>query len=113
MRRAAKVDGNQSAIVQALERMGLSVRSTAALGDGFPDLVIFSPRVQLTLLAEVKEAKGSFTGAQLMFYRSWSGPVYVLRAVTDAIYIANGDERFVERWEGGLHYDARPVAVPR
>jgi Holliday junction resolvase len=39
MRRAAKVDGNHGEIVDGLRAHGVWVRSTAALGNGFPDAI--------------------------------------------------------------------------
>lgn len=39
MRRAAKVDGNQELIVTGLRRLGVWAHSTAALGNGFPDVL--------------------------------------------------------------------------
>lgn len=39
MRRAAKVDGNHSEVVDALRRAGIAVRSMAGVGQGFPDLL--------------------------------------------------------------------------
>ena len=39
-RRAAKIDGNQGDIVIALEAVGASVQSLAAVGNGCPDLLV-------------------------------------------------------------------------
>ena len=40
MRRAARIDANQPAIVAALKTVGCTVRSLAAVGDDFPDLIV-------------------------------------------------------------------------
>lgn len=40
MRRAARVDANQDAIVTALRAAGASVQSLAAIGKGCPDLLV-------------------------------------------------------------------------
>ena len=40
MRRAARIDANQDAIVSALRAAGASVQSLAAVGQGVPDLVV-------------------------------------------------------------------------
>jgi hypothetical protein len=40
MRRAAKVDANQTEIVQALRQIGAVVQSLAAVGNGCPDLLV-------------------------------------------------------------------------
>ena len=41
MRRAARIDDNQIAIVKALRKAGCSVLSLAAVGNGCPDLLVF------------------------------------------------------------------------
>jgi len=56
MRYAAKVDANQSEIVRALRQVGAAVQSLAAVGGGFPDLLVFF-RSRLYLL-EVKNLQG-------------------------------------------------------
>jgi hypothetical protein len=53
MRRRAKVDANQSLIVDALRERGWFVHSTAQLGRGFPDLLI--GRKGVLRLVEVKD----------------------------------------------------------
>ena len=53
MRRAARTDQNHSQIVAALRALGWLVKSTAAVGDGFPDLVI--AKQGRVLLLEVKD----------------------------------------------------------
>lgn len=40
MRRAARTDANQTAIVEALRKCGASVQSLAAVGKGVPDLLV-------------------------------------------------------------------------
>ena len=52
MRRAAHVDANQPAIVQALLEAGYTVQSLAGVGCGCPDLVVGARR--LNVLLEVK-----------------------------------------------------------
>lgn len=49
MRTAARVDENQPAIVQALERIGARVLHLHTLGKGAPDLLVVSP-AQMSLL---------------------------------------------------------------
>ena len=39
-RRAAKIDKNQPAIVEALRKAGASVQTLAAVGEGCPDLLV-------------------------------------------------------------------------
>lgn len=76
MRRAAKVDANQPAIVQALRNAGASVQSLAAIGDGCPDLLV--GYASKTALLEIKDgskvpsARG-LTPDQLDWHANWHG----------------------------------------
>lgn len=54
MRRAPRLDANHLEVVRALRAAGCAVWSTAALGGGFPDLVVFHVRCGVRLL-EVKD----------------------------------------------------------
>jgi hypothetical protein len=56
MRRAAKIDANQTAIVDALRAAGATVQSLATVGGGVPDLLV-GVRGK-TYLLEVKTPKG-------------------------------------------------------
>ncbi len=55
MRRAAKVDANQPAIVAGLRKVGYLVQSLAALGDGVADLLVYDKIVKRFTLLEVKD----------------------------------------------------------
>ena len=75
MRRAARIDENQPAIVKALRKAGAVVHSTAQLGKGFPDLVVGYGR-KLFLL-EVKDGSKSKSSRKLTedeekFHKIWS-----------------------------------------
>lgn len=76
MRRAARVDANQDAVVCALRAAGAVVYSLAAVGDGIPDLLVaFKGQ---TLLMEVKDgskvkSKQKLKPAQVEFFRTWIG----------------------------------------
>lgn len=85
MRRAARVDDNQADIVEALVRAGIWVQSTAALGNGFPDLITCHRRV--FRLLEVKDGRRPPSGRRLTpleerFFAACPGPVHL---VTDPI----------------------------
>ena len=86
MRKAAKVDGNHSVIVDALRTVGFSVRSTAAIGQGFPDVVCgYGGR---TFLVEIKDGSKppsarNLTPDQVKFRDSWKGDYTVLESVED------------------------------
>lgn len=92
MRRAAKRDANEAAIVTALERVGCSV---ARLNDpGVPDLLV--ARHGAMWLLEVKMPAGSkggtsgreLTDEQRRWWAAWRGPVPVIvRSVEEALAV--------------------------
>ena len=57
MRRAARTDANHAEVVAALIRVGCSVQSTAAIGCGFPVLIVFAPALGRLVLLEVKDGE--------------------------------------------------------
>lgn len=82
MRRAARRDNNEDAIVQALRASGWSVAFLS--GAGTPDLVIGRPGA--LLLVEVKAKNGKLTPDQEQWHREWRGakPV-IVRSVDEAL----------------------------
>lgn len=82
-RRAAKKDGNQDEIVEALLENGYIVRSMASAGDGFPDLCVTHPDWGFVRLLEVKNGKrGRLTEGQKKFIADgW--PVDVVRSTLE------------------------------
>ena len=87
MRRAAKIDDNQPAIVAALRKAGCSVRSMAAMGEGFPDLCV-GLRGKSYLL-EIKDGDKSpsrrgLTPEQRTFFATWQGHAQVVNDVSQA-----------------------------
>lgn len=92
MRRAAKVDANQTEIVQALRQAGAVVQSLAAVGNGCPDLLV-GYRNRLFLL-EVKDGSKppsaqKLTPDQVEWHRVWQGHVVVVNGVESAIAAIN------------------------
>lgn len=90
MRRAAKIDANQPEIVRALRQAGASVRSTAALGKGFPDICV-GWRGE-NFLMEVKDggkqpSKRKLTPDEERFAEVWKGQVVVVETVKDALRV--------------------------
>jgi len=79
MRRAAKVDRNQKAIVEAYRERGAGVLSLAPMGKGVPDLLILY--CKRLWLVEVKMPDGTLTEAQQAFFEGW--PVTIVRSVED------------------------------
>lgn len=85
MRRAAKVDGTQTAIVEALRAAGAFVQSTAAVGAGCPDLIA-SHRGKWFVI-ECKEPGGKLTPMQKAWHRDATAPVHLAYSVEDALLI--------------------------
>lgn len=86
MRRAAKIDANQAAIVGALKACGAQVLSLAAVGKGCPDLLVLH-RGRYQLL-EVKDGRRPpserrLTPMQEEFHRDWL--VTVVQSVEAAV----------------------------
>ncbi len=76
MRRAAKIDVNQPAIVDALRKAGATVQSLAAIGKGCPDLLI--GYVGKTALIEVKDGDKAASAQKLRpmqqdWHQNWRG----------------------------------------
>jgi len=80
---AAKVDGNQAEIVEALEKFGWTVISLARLGGGVPDLLC--AKQWRTVLVEVKTASGRLRAVQEGFRIAWPGELWVVRSVDDVL----------------------------
>jgi hypothetical protein len=89
MRRAAKIDANQTQVVLALQAAGATVQSLAAVGQGVPDLLVgFQGK---TLLMEVKDGQKPpsarrLTEDQLKWHGVWrGGPLAVVDGVDAAL----------------------------
>ncbi len=90
MRLAAKIDGNQNEIVDALRAVGATVAITSAVGDGFPDLAVgFRGRSYLVELKDgsLVPSKQLLTAAQKRWHAEWRGDCYVARTAADALSI--------------------------
>ena len=90
MRRAAKVDANQTEIVKALRSVGASVQSLASTGKGCPDLLV-GIRGE-NFLIEVKDgdkvkSARKLTGDQVVWHDSWRGQVSIAENIDDALNI--------------------------
>ncbi len=89
MRRAAKVDATQAAIVKALRDAGCKVLSLAACGKGVPDLLVRRPEIHVPdylCFLEVKNPKGrgtALTPDQVKFHAEW--PVTVVTTPEEAL----------------------------
>ena len=88
MRRAAKVDANQAAIVAVLRQVGASVQPLHAVGGGVPDLLVgYRGR---NWLVEVKDGEKpasarKLTPDQAEWHAAWRGQVAVLKSDEEAL----------------------------
>lgn len=92
MHRAAKVDSNQSEIVQAMRRMGASVQHIHAVGKGCPDIICGFRGVNL--LVEVKDgdkppSKRRLTPDEIEWHDLWRGQVAIVESIDDALALLN------------------------
>lgn len=104
MHRRARVDANQTAIVDVLRRAGRSVAITSSLGHGFPDVVVgwrgtccdhdcSAPehiRGRLCLPVEIKDGELSpsrqrLTPDEAHFHATWRGPIMVVKTMAEAL----------------------------
>ena len=90
MRKAAKIDDNQKAIVNVLRQIGASVQSLAATGKGCPDLLVGYHGINY--LMEVKNgdkvlSKQKLTIDQEHWHSLWRGSVHVVKSVDEALKI--------------------------
>lgn len=88
MRRRARRDSNHAAIRDGLRQLGVWVWDTAALGDGFPDLLVCHQK-QFALL-EVKDgtnipSKRRLTADEADFFASCPGPVFRVHTLDEAL----------------------------
>lgn len=88
MRRAARVDGNQAAIVQRFRECGASVLHLHAVGENAPDLLIGTKGVNV--LVELKTPTGKLRDGQKAFISEWRGAdVWVIRSPDEAQRLVN------------------------
>lgn len=89
MRRAARIDDNQGAIITALRSAGATVQPLHTVGGGVPDLLVGF--MGQTFLYEIKDgakvkSKQALTPDQEAWHAAWTGsPVYIVRDVTGAV----------------------------
>jgi hypothetical protein len=82
MRRAARRDDNENAVVEALLAVGATVHRLDETG--VPDLLVGFRRQ--TFLIEVKGPRGKLTGDQVAWHRGWRGAAaHVVRTPTEAL----------------------------
>lgn len=82
-RYARRTDGNQRAIVDALELLGCKVQSLAAVGGGVPDLAVWRAG-KWTLLEIKRDRAAKLTPAQVEWHKKFAGAATVVRTVEQA-----------------------------
>ena len=83
MRQRAKVDANQSMIVQALRAAGATVTPLHRVGKGCPDLLV--GRDGKNFLLEVKtDLRGKLTPDEKNWHNEWRGKVAVVHDILSA-----------------------------
>ncbi len=88
MRRAAKRDLAEPAIVEALRDAGYWVWCISS--PGFPDLCVGRQGVNRIVLLEVKDGSGELTDAQLKFWQISAGATrFVVRSAEAAVRVAD------------------------
>lgn len=90
MRRAAKVDDNQSTIVKALRDVGATVQTLHAVGQGCPDII--AGYRGINYMIEIKDGSKppsarKLTQDQLDWHAGWRGSVNVVCSVDDALAV--------------------------
>ena len=88
MRRAAKVDANQSEIVAAFRKAGATVQPLHAVGLGCPDLLVGFRGVNYAI--EVKDgakppSARKLTPDQVSWHDTWRGQVAVVKSIEEAL----------------------------
>ena len=88
MRRAAKVDANQSEIVAAFRKAGATVTPLHAVGQGCPDLLVGFRGVNYAV--EVKDgakppSARKLTPDQVSWHDTWRGQVAVVKSAAEAL----------------------------
>lgn len=92
MRKYGRTDANQKTITDELISLGFSVKSTASLGNGFPDLCV--GKFNLTLLVEVKDpakppSARKLTPDELKFLCSFRGAAIVAHESSEIVHWFN------------------------
>jgi hypothetical protein len=113
MRRAARIDRNQSEIVEALRSLGASVAFLHMAHNGIPDLLVgYQGR---NFLMEIKDGQKSpsarkLTPCQIEWHQGWLGQAAIVTSAQEAIALLNigdktGTNRLQKTGEGGASLD--------
>ena len=94
MRRAARIDDNQPAIVAALRGIGATAQFMHRLGQGCPDLLVGFRGVNYVL--ELKDGRKppsarELTPAEREWHAAWRGQVATVYSIEDAFRVVFGE----------------------
>lgn len=92
-----RIDANHNEIANGLRAVGATVRSTADVGDGFPDLAVGFRGA--TWLLEVKDGSKSpsrraVTPDEQRFHNEWRGAAAVVTSLDDALRTIGALQQF-------------------
>lgn len=92
MRRAAKVDANQTEIIAAFRKAGASVKPVHVV-KGFVDIVVGINGQNM--LVEIKDgakvkSKRKLTPMEQEFHDGWKGQIHIVESVDDVAAILSG-----------------------
>jgi len=95
MRKYGKVDANQKEIVEGLRLRGMSVVSTANLGDGMVDIIVGYRGSNY--MFEIKDgskppSQKKLTDDEKKFHESWKGQISVIECLHDAFVVIYADK---------------------
>ena len=85
MRRAARVDANQIAVVKALRQAGATVQHLHNVGGGCPDLV--AGLRGRNILLEVKMPGKGLNELETDWFCGWAGQAHVVRSPEEAVRV--------------------------
>jgi hypothetical protein len=85
MRKIARTDENQAAIVAELRKAGATVQSLHQLGGGVPDILVGIDGKNYLL--EIKTRTGRMTPDESEWHRAWRGDVCVVRTPDEALIV--------------------------
>jgi len=86
--RAGRTDGNHAEVIKVLRDNGMDARSIAALGNGWPDVVVGWRGVNIFL--EIKDgakypSQRALTAAEQEFFGTWGGQVKLVMSPEEAV----------------------------
>ena len=80
-----RTDENQKEIVQHLRDWGCKVSVTSAnMGGGFPDLVVYNPRKDFLRLIEIKRPGEKLSADQVKFHNEHGSSVFIATSKEEA-----------------------------